>query len=70
MNLGGRGGGTLDILLSNLRSKVIGKSFKPSKRADKLHMNKNQINVRLFNSDPKYQRKKEQYSNIFSVQKK
>lgn len=33
-------------------------------------MNKNQINVRLFNSDPKYKRKKEQYSNIFSVQKK
>ena len=27
-------------------------------------MNKNQINVRLFNSDPKYKRKKEQYSII------
>ena len=37
MNLGGGECGTLDILLSNLRSKVIGKSFKPSKRKEQIN---------------------------------
>lgn len=49
------GKNTLDILYSNLRSKVKSKIFKLSKkkRADKLHMKNDQINVSFLNSNPK-----------------